>query len=295
VAPDDRVTVVIATRDRRDELLHTLGQLAALPERPPVVVVDNGSTDGGPAAVRAAHPGVRVIELGRNRGAPARNVGVEAAATPYVAFADDDSWWAPGALARAAGVLDTHPRLAVLAARTLVGPDERLDPVCAEMAASPLPPGGVDGDGDAAAAGPAILGFVACAAVVRRDAFLAVGGFSDVVFFMGEEQMVALDLARAGWQLAYRDDVVAHHHPSSLRVPDHRRALIARNDLLTTWMRRPLGVAAGRTAAMLRAAPTDPVQRRALGQALRRLPRALAGRRVVPPAVEAQVRLLEAG
>jgi GT2 family glycosyltransferase len=140
-----------------------------------------------------------------------------------------------------------------------------------------------------------VLGFVACAAVVRREAFLAVGGFSDVVFFMGEEEMVALDLAAAGWQLAYRDDVVAHHHPSSLRVPAQRRALVARNDLLTAWMRRPLGVAAGRTAAMVRAAAADPVQRSALVQAARRMPRALVARRVVPPAVEAQVRLLEAG
>ena len=29
-----------------------------------------------------------------------------------------------------------HPRLAVLNARILVGPEERLDPVCAELAAA---------------------------------------------------------------------------------------------------------------------------------------------------------------
>jgi hypothetical protein len=46
------VTVVIATRDRRDELLTTLGHLRALPERPPVIVVDNGSTDGSPLRMK---------------------------------------------------------------------------------------------------------------------------------------------------------------------------------------------------------------------------------------------------
>jgi GT2 family glycosyltransferase len=286
------VSVVIATRDRRDELLHTLDRLADLPERPPVIVVDNGSTDGGPEAVRAEYPEVTVLALGTNHGAPARNRGVAAATTPYVAFADDDSWWAPGALARAADAFDTHSRLAVVAARTLVGPDERLDPVSAEMARSPLPPPAANGDG-APLPGPPVLGFVACAAVVRRDAFLAAGGFSDVVFFMGEEQMLALDLASAGWHLAYLDDVVAHHHPSSsARAPEARRALIARNDLLTTWMRRPLGVVASRTAAMARAALTDPVQRSALRQAAGRIPRAVRERRAIPAAVERQVRLL---
>ena len=286
------MSVVIATRDRRDELLHTLDRLADLPERPPVIVVDNGSTDGGPEAVRAEYPEVTVLALGTNHGAPARNRGVAAATTPYVAFADDDSWWAPGALARAADAFDTHPRLAVVAARTLVGPDERLDPVSAEMARSPLPPPAADGDATPLP-GPPVLGFVACAAVVRRDAFLAAGGFSDVVFFMGEEQMLAIDLASAGWHLAYLDEVVAHHHPSSsARAPEARRALIARNDLLTTWMRRPLGVVASRTAAMARAALTDPVQRSALRQAAGRIPRAVRERRAIPAAVERQVRLL---
>ncbi|WP_324273402.1 hypothetical protein [Blastococcus brunescens] len=62
------------------------------------------------------------------------------AGTPFVAFADDDSWWAPGHLARAVDIMRAHPRLAVLNARILVGPEERMDAVCAEMAASPWGP-----------------------------------------------------------------------------------------------------------------------------------------------------------
>ena len=62
-----------------------------------------------------------------------------------------------------------------------------------------------------------MLGFLACGAVVRREAYLAAGGFDDVVFFMGEEERLALDLATLGWGLAYVDEVVAHHHPSPTR------------------------------------------------------------------------------
>ena len=173
------VTVVIATADRREPLLHTLDRLAALPERPPVVVVDNGSADGSVDAVRARHPGVTVVALPTNRGATARNVGVARATTPFVAFSDDDSWWAPGALTRAAAHLTSSPDLAVVQARVLVGESEAADPTCVAMAASPLPrpPGAI---------GPVLLGFVACGAVVRRSAFLDAGGFDDLLFFLGE-------------------------------------------------------------------------------------------------------------
>ena len=194
-----------------------------------------------------------------------------AATTPYVAFADDDSWWAPGALTRAARAFDAHPRLAVVAARTLAGPRRAPRPHERGDGRSPCRPWTASGCHFADSR------FVACGAVVRRDAFLAVGGFSDVVFFMGEEQMVALDLL-AGWQLAYLDDVVAHHHPSSDRS---RRAPspIVRNDLLTTWMRRPLRVALGRTAHVVAAASRDPAHRMALQQLPARFARALAHRR----------------
>lgn len=42
---DPRLTVVVITRNRRPELDRTLTRLAALPERPPVIVVDKGSED----------------------------------------------------------------------------------------------------------------------------------------------------------------------------------------------------------------------------------------------------------
>ena len=91
-----RVTVVIATRNRCQALTCTLDKLAALRPPPPVIVVDNGSADGTVQAVRRRFPAVQVLALCRNLGAAARNLGVQATRTPYVAFCDDDSWWPPG-------------------------------------------------------------------------------------------------------------------------------------------------------------------------------------------------------
>src|SRR3954451_7091065 len=165
-----RVTVVVATRDRRDQVLATVGRHLALPERPPVIVVDDASTDGTAEAVSALD--VSVIRLGASAGGAARNVGVRAASTPYVALTDDDAWWRPGALQRAVEYMDAHPRLAVLQAHVLVGRQERADPTCEVMSRSVLP---LAPDQP----GSAILSFVACSVVVRREAFLACGGFPE--------------------------------------------------------------------------------------------------------------------
>jgi len=281
-----RVAVVVVTRNRRDSLCATLAHLRALPERPRVVVVDNASTDGTAAAVRGRYPDVDVVALTRNLGAAARTVGTCRVDMPYVAFSDDDSWWAPGALARALEVLDAHPPLALVAARILLGAEERIEPACLQMAASPL----AARDG---LPGRPVLGFVACGAVVRRSAFLAAGGFHARFGIGGEEQLLAIDLAAAGWALAYVDDVVAYHYPSPVRDRQGRERIVTRNTLWTTWLRRPSISAARRTAQLARLGVRNPRLRPAIVEALRGLPWVLRERRPVPTAVESALRVLE--
>jgi GT2 family glycosyltransferase len=283
--PRSDVTVVVATRNRAADLCRSLGNQAALPERPHLIVVDNGSADGTPAAVAARFPQAEVISLPGNRGAAARNAGAARAATRYVAFSDDDSWWEPGALGRAVRLLDRHPGVGLVAARVLVGPQASPDPINAALAASPLPAGPLPG--------PRVLGFLGCAAVARRSAFLDAGGFSELLFLGGEEGLLAMDLAAAGHAVSYASGVTARHWPSASRDAPQRRWLLARNEVLVAWLRRPVAVAAATTAALARQARRDPAARRALAETARVLPAALRQRRPLPPPVEAQVRLLE--
>jgi GT2 family glycosyltransferase len=279
------VAVVIATRNRGTELLGTLARLDALHEQLPIVVVDNGSTDGTAELVRTHYPGVRVVGLRRNRGGAARTVGARLVDSPYVAFSDDDSWWAPGALGRAADLLNRHPRLAVLAARVLVGPDQRLDPVCDQMAHSPLP----SADD---LPGPSVLGFIACGAVVRRTAFLEVGGFDVRLGVGGEEELLSVDLATRGWGLAYVEEVVAYHHPSPTRDPSGRRRIQVRNALWSAWLRRPLGGAARQTAHLAALAMHQPGAWSGVLLAMLGLPWVLRERRPVHRELEAALRTL---
>jgi GT2 family glycosyltransferase len=276
---DPRVTVVVASRNRRDELLATLAR-----HRAPVVVVDNGSTDGTADAVRRAHPHVDLVELRHNAAAAGRTVGVRRARTRFIAFADDDSWWAPGSLAAAADVLDAHPRVGLVAVRTLVGEEARRDSFCDVLAASVLPAR------DGPLPGPRILGFMGCAAMVRRDAFLLAGGFDELVAFPGEEERLAWDLTAGGWALCYLEAPVVHHHPSLRREPAaHRRRGMARSRVLTAVMRLPWPHVARRVRAALAAGPAE---RRGVVDAVAGVPAALRRRRVLPRHVLEDVELL---
>ncbi|MFI8947219.1 glycosyltransferase family 2 protein [Streptomyces sp. NPDC053750] len=280
------VGVVIATRNRSASLAGTVRHLLALPERPEVLVVDNASTDDTRAMLARDFPQVRVVSLPFNRGALARTDGVRALDTPYVAFSDDDSWWAPGALAAAARHFDAHPRLGLLSARTLVGPSDAPDPLNDLLAHSPLGPA-------TDLPGTQVLGFLGCAAVARRTAYLDVGGYHPLLFFGAEETLLAYDFAARGWGVTHCPDVVAHHHPDPGPRTD-RPAVVRRNELLTAWLRRPLPHALARTRGLAAEARHDPHARRALRETLTRLPAALRARRPLPPHVERAARLLDA-
>jgi GT2 family glycosyltransferase len=284
--PESRISVVMLTHERRDEVLRALERMCALPACPPLYVVDNGSRDGTAQAVRARFPQVRLVRLARNLGAAGRNAGVQAARTPYVAFCDDDTWWAPGSLERAAAILDRHPRLAAVTARVLVGPAEAEDPASTRMASSPL-------RDDLGVPGTLVLGMMAGACMVRRVAFLAAGGYEPRFVIGGEEALLALDLAAAGWRMAYAPDAIVHHHPSRARNATQRRRLAHRNALWCAWMRRPLRAALSRTAALAWEARRDPMLVAGCVAALAGLPWALARRSPIPPEVEAALRRVE--
>ncbi len=140
--------------------------------------------------------------------------------------------------------------------------------------------------------GPAVLGFVACGAIVRRQAYLGVGGFHPRIGIGAEEQLLALDLAVAGWQLAYADWIEAHHHPSANGPRPGRAARQLRNALWTTWLRRRALGTLRQTWALTLTAVRDG-HPAAVGHALGGLPWVLRERRPLPLALERAARTLD--
>ncbi|RKU00246.1 glycosyl transferase [Burkholderia sp. Nafp2/4-1b] len=278
-----RVTAVVLTYRRADELARTLARLTDLPDRPAIVVVDNGADEATAELMRKGFPHAVLVHAPGNPGAAGRNLGVAVARTPYVAFCDDDTWWAPGSIAEAANLLDAYPHVAAVTARVLVGPDEREDPTCRLMAESPL-------DAPVALPGRPILGLLAGATAFRRDAFLRAGGYHPRYFLGGEEALLALDLCRAGAWLVYAPHLTVHHYPSMRRDVQTRGSVSARNAVWTAWLRWPAGAALAHTARMLPRLWRD----RGVTRTFAGLPWILRERRTLPPHVERMRRRLDA-
>jgi len=255
-----------------------------LPEQPDIVVVDNASTDGTAAMVRQHFHDVHLISLPRNTGAAARNAGVQQTRTPYIAFCDDDSWWAPGSLEKAVEILEAYPRIAALCARPLLGPEEKEDPICEVLASSPLPCAGLPG--------PALLGFIACATVFRRQAFLDAGGYEAKFFVGGEEELLSLDLVSNGWSVVYAPRLTVHHYPSPQRDNAGRQKIVLRNMLWVAWLRLPVASAVRQTWRICRSTRNYRTLAAAFLNALRELPWIWRKRRVISSEVHRLYRTL---
>jgi GT2 family glycosyltransferase len=179
-----------------------------------VLVVDNGSTDGSLGLVADFDLPARTIELGRNTGfAVAANRGVTAARAPAVALVNSDVILAADWIERLAAVLAGDARLAGVACKMLQLDDPRIvydagdflrrDGVC-EQRGRGCPD---DGRFDAP-----IEVFAPCAgaALYRREALLAVGGFDERLFSYLEDVDLGLRLRLAGWRFHYEPAVALH-------------------------------------------------------------------------------------
>jgi GT2 family glycosyltransferase len=256
-----RLTVVLLTYNCAHRIRPVVQHLLEL--QLPVIAVDNGSSDGT-AGVLETFADLEVVRLPDNIGAAGRNIGAARAHTPYLLFCDDDGWYDLDGLAHVCDLFDEHPQLGLLNARILVREQARLDPISAEMAASPLP----DRHG---LPGTVLLSFMAGAVAVRAQAYKEVGGYDERFFIGGEEETLAVKLSKAGWQMRYVPDFVMHHHPS-LANAGKLRAFGMRNTLVNAWLHRRLLSAVKWTAFTLADTPKNGDFLRGLALTVRAVP-----------------------
>jgi GT2 family glycosyltransferase len=208
-----------------------------------VIVVDNGSTDGSLELLRSAD--VRLIELGENTGfAVAANRGIQAASAPVVALVNTDVELDPDWLERMAAALEAAPRAGSVACKMLelrdrsrfydAGDILRRDGACEQRGRFRSDDGRYDAPGEV---------FAACAgaALYRRDAVLAVGGFDERFFAYLEDVDLGLRLQLAGWTCRYEPAVALHAgEGSSGALSRPALAWVERNTLLLVAKAFPL-------------------------------------------------------
>ncbi|WP_321813585.1 MULTISPECIES: glycosyltransferase family 2 protein [unclassified Paraburkholderia] len=238
-----RITVVVLTRNHVRQTVDTVARLTALPERPHVIVADNGSSDSTVGLLASLFPQVRIVQCLGDRGMAGFNRAVTLAPTEYVACCDDSTWFAPGALACATLWLDEHPQVGVLNAR-VVGHDEReIHPACLMLnATSP---------GDDDLPGPALASYMPGACIFRTAVFRALGGYEERLSHGGAEELAALDVLAAGHAIVYCESALAHREPLYRWLTRAQHCTHARNAAWVAWMRLPMRDALAATGRAL--------------------------------------------
>lgn len=211
------IDAVVATRDSREMVLDCVERLRS-PLLEHVIVVDNGSADGTPGAVRAARPEARVVEVGRPEGlAFAYNRGAEAGSAELILFLNDDVLMDTESLPLLAAALEERPG-AVAAAARLVDPEDGATQ--AEYLPQPFPTFGslvsmLAGRGGRAEGLSETETVVvdqppgACL-LVRRSAFESVGGWDEDFEFWYEDVDLSRRLRALGDVLYVPAAAVAH-------------------------------------------------------------------------------------
>lgn len=112
-----RFDVVMPLYNKRDYVEAAVASVLAQEGLHQLIVVDDGSTDDGPARVEALarmHPALRLLRQPNAGVSAARNRGVLASMAEYVAFLDADDLYLPGFLEQIAELADRYPAAALL-------------------------------------------------------------------------------------------------------------------------------------------------------------------------------------
>ena len=233
-----RCAVMIATRNRREDLARTCAVLRTLQPAPDeVLICADGCTDDTVEFVRQNHPDfqltVNPTGLGSTR---SRDHLMRTAKSDIVLSLDDDSHpIETDAIARIRTIFTEHPRVAVASF------PQRTDEFPESLTATDFGPAHFAGT------------YVNCACAFRRAVFCELGGHFGPFWNAYDEPDFAVRCAAAGWQVRFDPTVTIRHYFSGVNR-NHLRMhhLHARNEIWSVLMRCPmpqlLAVIAFRTA-----------------------------------------------
>lgn len=218
------VSVVIATRNRKDHLVRALRScLAQDYPAVEVMVYDDASSDDTPAAVRTEFPGVRYVRTEDNAGyIVLRNRGLREAEGKYVFTLDDDAYYTdPRTVSATVELLEAADRVAAVAIPFV----------------EPRNPGGAGRR--ACRAEQPLRGFVGCAHALRREVAIRIGGYREIFFHQGEERDLCLRLYDQGFETIYGTGGPVVHTYSPVRDQPRLSYYGVRNTLLFDYLNVP--------------------------------------------------------
>lgn len=256
------VTVTYSPGEYLDAFVRSIGPATVVD--PPIVLADNGSTDGAPEAAEREFDRVRLLRTGSNLGyGGAINLAVRSLdpKPDFVLVVNPDVVFAPGAIDALLDAAGRWPRAGALGP-LIREPDGSVYPSARAV------PGLVSG------AGHALLGTVwpsnpwtrrykqedsptterpvgwlsgACL-LLRREAFDSVGGFDARYFMYMEDVDLGDRLGKAGWlnvfvpeaEVTHAKGHAAGRHPETMLPAHHESAYRFQADRHSAWWQAPL-------------------------------------------------------
>lgn len=217
-------TVVITTKNRIEDLRKAVASALAQSAAPEVIVVDDGSTDGTSEAMAREFPEVRVHREDQSLGYIAqRNRGARMAKSPIVFSIDDDAVFSSARVVEHTLREFDHPQVGAVAIPFI---DVNRSPEIKQRAPT---------------VAEVFVGysFIGTAHALRRELFLKLGGYRELLIHQGEEEDYCTRMLDAGFvtRLGTADPI--HHFESPRRSWARMDYYGSRNKILYSWWNVP--------------------------------------------------------
>ena len=219
-----QATIVITTRNRKEDLRRALHSAFAQDVPVEVLVMDDASEDGTAEMVREEFPQARLLRAEQSRGyIVQRNRAAREAAGGVIFSMDDDAEFGSADTVRRTLEEFSEPPIGAVAI-------PHVDTLTDRVGNPPAPDDGRVW---------CVASYTGTAHAVRRDVFLALGGYREELVHQGEEGDFCLRLLRAGFVTRLGRAASILHHESPRRSFERMDFYGRRNDLLFAWRHVP--------------------------------------------------------
>jgi GT2 family glycosyltransferase len=219
--------IMITTRNRREDLKHTLKRLQRLDPAPiQIFVCADGCNDGTVEMVKVEFSEIQLLVNEKGRGSiPARDRMLRSAEADWVLSLDDDSYpLVESFFAKAEKIIERHPDVTVF-----TFPEQRDGEVYPSQSKTPNVPG------------HEVSAYPNCAALMNRQVYLDCGGYPLFFVHAYEEPDYALQVYAMGKKVWFEPSLTVRHHLSAKNRSNFQtHHFNARNELWSVWIRCPM-------------------------------------------------------
>jgi glycosyltransferase involved in cell wall biosynthesis len=217
-------TVVITTKNRKEDLFKSIASVLGQTVHPEILVIDDGSTDGTFDLVRREFPDVQIHRSETSLGyIIQRNRATALIKSPIMFSIDDDAVFSTPTVVEQTLREFNHPRVGAVAI-PFVDVNRSLTVHQRVTQAEGI---------------YVTYSFIGTAHALRRDLFLSLGGYREILVHQGEEEDYCTRMLNAGYITRCGTADPVHHFESPRRSWMRMDYYGARNKVLYAWHNVP--------------------------------------------------------